>query len=360
MMTKSKLCLSAAFLSAILGLSQAQAADDNVVSVSSWGGTFQDAEREAMFQPFEKATGIKVVEGTQPYGTKIRVMVKSGNIEWDAAEVVPADLFILANEGLLEPIDYSKFDKDVLASYAKDALHKYGVGTVTYGRVIAWNTKKYSQATAPKNWVEFFDVQKFPGRRVLDAGDYTFPPIEYALLGDGVKPDALYPLDFERAYKMLTKIKPFVIKWAKGSSEAPQALVDGEADLAVVSHSRIAQLKEDGAPVDFTMNGDLLKRDYWVIPKGTKHYEAAMKFIEFVSRPEQLAATANKLPVGSPSSKSFDFINPKRAPQLPTYAENLKTAIYISDEWWAETDAKTGMTNRALNVELWNKWAISQ
>lgn len=330
------------------------------IVIASFGGTFQDAQRKTLFKPFEKATGIKVVETTDPYASKIKAMVTSGNVEWDVAEVVPADLFLLEKAGMLEKIDYSKFDKATLEAMEKGVSLPYGVGTITYSRVIAWNTKSYPGDHHPNTFADVWDVKKFPGKRVLDAGDYAFPPTEYALLADGVPADKLYPLDLDRAYRSLSRIRPSVIKWAKGSALAPEALVDGEADIAVVSHGRIAQLKAEGAPVDFTFNQGLLKRDYFVIPKGAKHYKAAMKFIVFASQAKNIAALCSIMPFGPPNKDAFKFIDAKVAKGLPTYPENLRKQLYINDAWWAETDPKTGKSWRETQVDMWNKWVIAK
>jgi putative spermidine/putrescine transport system substrate-binding protein len=361
MRINSRTSIAVALIAAAAAFSIGKVRAAEQVVVSSWGGTFQDAQRKAFFEPFEKATGIKVVEATQPYGSKIKAMVQSGNVEWDVAEVVPADLYLLDRENMLEKIDYSVFDKKTLDALEEGVALPTAVGTISYGRVIAWNTRTFPPGKPhPETFADVWDVKKFPGKRVLDAGDYTFPPIEYALLADGVKPSELYPLDLKRAYASLSRIRPYVLKWAKGSSAAPEALVDDSADIAVVSHGRIAQLKKDGAKVDFTFNQDLLKRDYFVVPKGAKNAKNAMKFIAFVSQARQIAALCSVQPFGSPNKDAYKYISPEIAKGLPTSPQNAKTAIMINDKWWAETDPATKKSWRELNVEEWNKWVIQK
>lgn len=328
------------------------------VVVSSWGGLFQTAERQGEFEPFEKATGIKVVEATMPYASRIKVMEQSGNIEWDVAEVVPSDFYILERLGMLEKINYSYFNSATLSALENGVALPYGVGTVTYGRVISWNTKCFPPGTPhPETMADVWNVKKFPGKRALDSGAYTFPPDEYALLAAGVPADKLYPIDFKLVYKMLTQIRPYVVKWAQSSQIVPEALADGEACAGVASLGRIAQLKREGAPVDYTLNQDLLKRDYWVVPKGAKDAENAMRFIAFASEAKPLAYVSVSQLDGPPNRDAFKYIPATVAKELPTYAENEKTAIYINDKWWAEIDPKTGKSYREANVDLWSAWA---
>ena len=68
--------------------------------VCSWGGSFMDAQREAMFRPFEKATGVKVVEATSP---RVRQDPDHGSElatpEWDVVLVVPSEYIALVDLG---------------------------------------------------------------------------------------------------------------------------------------------------------------------------------------------------------------------------------------------------------------------
>jgi putative spermidine/putrescine transport system substrate-binding protein len=342
---------------ALLGDGVSQGQDKGVVVVASWGGSAQDALRTAMLKPFEKATGIRVIETTGPTIAKIRTMVTANNAEFDVANIPAPDLLVLAKNNFLEKVDYGRIDKAVLADVDPRVIHPHGIGYVFYSKVIAFSTKQYPRGTHPKSWAEFWDVQRFPGPRVIDAGNALVPPIEYALLADGVMPDKLYPLDFERAYRSLGRLKPAVVKWSTTAAMAPQALVDGEAHLAAATVGRIARLKEDGAAVDFEWNQGLLGLDYWAVPRGAKNFENAMKFLEFVSRPEPLAEFSKLQPLGPVNRRAFEFMSAERARMLPSYPEHLQKQVLINAEWWAMTDA-SGKSNIERNQELWSTWSL--
>jgi putative spermidine/putrescine transport system substrate-binding protein len=350
-------CAVALALALGCGASLAEAAEQ--VVVASWGGSFQDTQRATLFKPFEEATGIKVVEATQPYGAKIKAMVESGNTEWDVAEVVASDYILLEKQGLLEKIDYSKFDAETREELGENAMGPFGVLVFSYSRVIAWSTKTFPPGKPhPENFADVWDTGKFPGERVLDAGDYTSPPNEYALIADGVPIDKLYPLDLARSYKSLERIRPHVIKWAESAAVGPQALVDGEADVVVAPQGRLEALKKQGAAIDYTFNQGLLKRDFWVVPKGSKSRESAMKFIAFVSQAKQQAALCSAQPYGPANKLAFKYIDAKVAATLPTDPDNLEKQFVVDDNWWAETDPQTGKSWREQNVILWNKWTV--
>lgn len=49
--------------------------------IAAYGGTGQDAERKACFQPFEAMSGVKVHDFPGADLNKVKAMVDTGNIE---------------------------------------------------------------------------------------------------------------------------------------------------------------------------------------------------------------------------------------------------------------------------------------
>src|SRR5436190_1523361 len=85
------------------------AAQESLTVVSN-GGTIADAQRTAFIAPFVKATGAKVVEDTfNQELAKIRTQVETKNIQWDVVSVTAINEATGCDEGLLEPIDWSKY-----------------------------------------------------------------------------------------------------------------------------------------------------------------------------------------------------------------------------------------------------------
>jgi putative spermidine/putrescine transport system substrate-binding protein len=315
-----------------------------------------DAQREAFFAPFQKETGVNVIEATTPEFNKIRVMVESGNTEWDVVNIVPSDYLALVKLGMLEKIDYSRFDPKILGDVPKNLVFPYGIGNDVYAEGISWSTKAFPNG-GPEGWEDVWNVQKFPGPRMLYSAEWVIRPNEGALMADGVLPATLYPLDLDRSYKSLDKIRPHVVKWATTPAMPGQALVDGDAVVVQAPVNRIQQLKEKGAAVNYTWNQALSQYDLWAIPKGAKNYDNAVKFIEFATRGDRGAALAKLQPVGPVSKSSFDMLPPERAAILPGNPSNVGKLVFINSAWWAATDA-SGKTNIERNVEMWNKWVL--
>lgn len=344
----------------IVGPGPAVAQEKGHVVVASWGGSFQEDQRKAIFEPFEKETGIEVIEATGPSLAKVRAMVESRNTEWDVSGMVPGDLLVLAREGLVEKLDYDNYFKGMMGDIVEEVVHPYGIGNFFYTKVIAFNTEAFpAGGPQPDSWQDVWNVEKFPGPRVVDAGDWVVPPIEYALLADGVAPDKLYPLDFERSYESIGKIKPHVAKFANASAMAPQMLVDGEAVVGAATLGRVVRRKNEGAPIDFSWNQGLIQFDYWIIPKNAPNYENAMKFIEYATRPEVQAAMVKLQLLGPVNLKAFDHLSQERAKALPSYPDNLKKQVFLSADFWASKD-ESGKSMVEKNQEMWNRWSITQ
>ena len=74
------------------------------LTVVSWGGAYQDAQREVFFRPFQQATRTRMLEETWDGGIGVlRSRIASGANTWDVVQVESEELLIGADEGLFEP-----------------------------------------------------------------------------------------------------------------------------------------------------------------------------------------------------------------------------------------------------------------
>src|SRR5690606_23701362 len=175
------------------------------ITVADPGGPFGPAFRKAFYDPFEKATGNKVVNVAREAEptAQFKAMVETKSYTWDVCTLTLSARDILKGQGLLDPIGFSHAD---VPGMMPEAVSPLWMGTDVYSTVLAYRTDRVKNA--PTSWADFFDVEKFPGRRALRKN--PIDTLEQALLADGVSLDQLYPLDVERAYKVLNKIKPHV------------------------------------------------------------------------------------------------------------------------------------------------------
>ncbi|MCE5988522.1 polyamine ABC transporter substrate-binding protein [Pseudomonas sp. LM20] len=330
--------LSASLLT--LACQAAQAADS--LNFVSWGGTTQDAQKEAWAAPFTKATDIKVVQdGPTDYG-KLKAMVESGNVQWDVVDVEADFAQRAASEGLLEPLDFNQIKRDKIdPRFVSD----HGVGSFFFSFVLGYNEGKLG-ANKPVDWTALFDTKAYPGKRAL----YKWPSpgvLELALLADGVAPDKLYPLDLDRAFKKLDTIKKDIVWWG-GGAQSQQLLASGEASLGQFWNGRVYALQQDGAPVGVSWKQNLVMADFLVIPKGAKNKDAAMKFLANASSAEGQAEFANKTAYAPVNVDSVAKLDKDLAQNLPTaYAQDQVTLDFA---YWAK--------NGQAIAARWNEWLV--
>src|SRR3972149_4444323 len=157
-------------------------------------------------------------------------------------------------------------------------------------------------------------------------------------MADGVSKDKLYPLDADRAFKSLDRIKPHIAGGWKKGAQPPQLLTDKEADLGSSWNGRITGEKWKGAAMDVEWNQGIAQYQYYNIPKGAPNRDNALKFIDFAIKPERQARSAELIPYGPTNRKAIALIDKKKAPDLPTYPENLKRQAPFNEEWWLKNE----------------------
>jgi putative spermidine/putrescine transport system substrate-binding protein len=288
-------------------------------------------------------------------------MVEAGNVTIDAASVDYADALRLCDEGLLEPIDASTLPPapdgtpaidDFLPGAVTDCL----VSTDVYSTVYAYDTTKYPE-NPPTTVADFFDLEKFPGKRGIRKG--AKGTLEMALLADGVPPAEIYtvlstPEGLDRAFAKLDTIKADTVWWEAGA-QPPQLLADGEVAMTVAWNGRIFNAAvAEGKPFKIVWDGQVYELEGFVIPKGAPNKDAALEFIKFATGTEPLAHAAEWISYGPPRKSSAPLVGlyqdgkTEMAPNLPTSPENMTNALASDYGFWVDRDTE-------LN-ERFNAW----
>ncbi|MBP9952537.1 MAG: ABC transporter substrate-binding protein [Cypionkella sp.] len=318
-----------------LSLTAAPAVAQDSLSVMSFGGAYQEAQRKAVFETYTATTGIKIDE--QEYGgeiAKIAAMIESGNTTIDVVDVDAPTLLQGCDEGIFETIDWSQIgDK---ADWLSGTTSDCGVGTIVYSTSLAYNAATLE--SGPTALADLFDTAKFPGKRGLWKNPAT--NLEFALLADGVPVDQVYevlgtPEGLDRAFAKLDTIKDSIVWWEAGA-QAPQLLASGEVVMTTAWNGRIHNANKEGQDFRIVWDNQILDSNYWAIPKGAKNIEASMAFIKYAVEPEVLAATTKFIPYGPVRASAGSFVTPEDAANLPTSPENLTVALTLDNAFWAD------------------------
>jgi putative spermidine/putrescine transport system substrate-binding protein len=303
---------------------------DNRLVLAHWGGSYQDAWDEAWVQPFSKEEDVRAIYDGMDVA-KLRSMVENDNVSWDLCCGITPDMGAKEAPELFEPIDY-----DFLGSSAAGIPDRFKeerrIGFELYAEALGYNTKELKGE--PQSWVDFLDVETYPGKRAL-AGYVSELPLEMALLGDGVPPDQLYPLDLDRALKRLDEIRDQIVFY-ENVTQAQQLLQDGEVVMAGAPANRITSAIEEGAPVAIQWNQALTITGYNAVPLGAPHKDTAMKLIKYIVDPKRNARMSNYLPIAPRNEQAIPHINPDKAKLLPTYGDRPEHTVESSKEYYIE------------------------
>jgi len=184
--------------------------------------------------------------------------------------------------------------------------------------VICYSKKKWPGEQHPASWADFWDVEKFPGRRALRTEEMW--TIEAALKADGVKDDAFYPLDVERAFRSLDRIKPHVRTWYSDNSLSQQLIEQEEVDLIAMMNGRATEsILDHHAPFEIVWNEAIFEGGVqgWLVPVGCPNPQGGMRFLDIVGRAEYEAVFARLMYYGPQNSKAYDLIDPEIAKTAP-------------------------------------------
>ncbi|TMJ35268.1 MAG: ABC transporter substrate-binding protein [Alphaproteobacteria bacterium] len=319
---------------AALPIKPALAGDE--LTITSWGGAYQESQRKAYFEPFMKE-GNKVTE--EEYNgeiAKLRAMVESKAVTWDVVDVDTQTALAACAEGVLETIDWSKLGLD-RSKFIGGDLQDCAVPTIVYATVIAYDTSKMPDG--PKTIADVFDLKKFPGKRGLQKN--PFVNLEWALIADGVPQADVYkvlatPEGVDRAFKKLDTIKKDVVWWEAGA-QPPQMLADGQVVMTSAWNGRIYNaVVKDKKPFAIMWDQQGLDWDWWAIPKGGAKVDAAYRFVAFASDPKHQADQTHYISYGPANKDAIPNVDPEILPHLPTADANMKTALVVDPQFWAD------------------------
>jgi len=312
-------------------------AADKTVTIASWGGSYQEAQSKALFQPAAENTGIIVKEETYGGMSDVRLQVQTGAVTLDIVASGSGSASRAAAEGLLEELDYSIID---VSSFYPTLKMKYCVGGDVFSTVYAWNTDTYGDS-GPSSWADFWDVEKFPGKRAYRGK--VAGALEPALMADGVAPEDVYKVldseeGIERAINKIRELKPHIdVFWTSGAQHA-QLMKDGEVDMTTGWNGRFDNAKKDGAQVAYSFNQALLDYDCFAIPKGAPNKDTAMAFLAEISKAEYQANLPKYITYGPTNKAAYDLgvIDEATARALPSHPDNAALQLPVDIEWYAK------------------------
>jgi putrescine transport system substrate-binding protein len=296
-----------------------------VVHVYNWS----DYVAEDTIEKFEQASGIKVVYDVYSENEILEAKLSAGSSGYD---LVFPSLRPFAerqvSQGIYMPIDksklsnYSNLDPALLAGMA-DAdpgnahLVPYMWGTTGLGINVAKVREALGADAALDSWSLLFDpanAQKLAscGISVLDDEQEAFAA---ALIWQGRDPNRTDGDEIEAVKQAYAAIRPHIRSF--NNSQYINSLATGETCLAMGYSGDIAQAaaraEEAGTGLEIAYvipkEGAVRWVDVMAIPSDAPHVDAAHAFIDYLLKPEVIAAISNYVAYANPNIASRSMLD---------------------------------------------------
>ncbi|MGN6360933.1 MAG: extracellular solute-binding protein [Thermomicrobiales bacterium] len=294
------------------------------LTVATTGGALRQALWQAAFVPFQQATGCQVMDVNLPLDTlvpELRRQILTGQTQWD---VLALDAPTIAGLASVGPALFEALNHDTLSQLGLPAAaispNSASILLDTLG--LAYRTAPYA-GRAPTAWPAVWDASStgFPGPRLFPANPVGL--LEIALLAAGVPPDPrrLYPLDLDRAFHSLDRVRPAITDWWAEASRPGAALAQGEADLVLAPAGSLRAAIAGGAIAALAPLPQPQLALALALPLRAPNGDVAQDFLAFTLDTQTQSAFA---------SQGYRPAIPASAKQTPT----TETTFPLDLGWW--------------------------
>src|SRR6056297_1722062 len=300
-------CFELALLICLLGAGAGGAQEP--LTVVSWGGAYERAQRAAVFAPFTRATGIPVRVARYD-GDRATLKRRAATEGWDVIDMLEPAAISACEAGLLRRLDYGAILDDpraARADFAPARLRPCSLPQNVFATVMAYDDRAFP-GVKPTGIADFFDVARFPGKRAIRKSPDNI--LEWALLAEGVPPAQVYDLlstdrGLRLAFRKLDQIRDHILWWTD-PAEPAQMLADGRAAMAAGFNGRFFDAaQQDGAPIAIVWDGRIIGVEGWAIAAATDAPEAARAFVARAVTPEAMARLSERIPYGPARVSAF-------------------------------------------------------
>lgn len=314
----------------------------------------------ALATKFEQETGIRVV--TEVYRSNEELLARLKAREGNYDVVVPSDYMvkILIDQGLLQPVDASTMPNFVNVEGPfrdpwYDPNRRFTVPNMHGTSGYVYDPRQIVGGKLDESWTEFFTPRpEIAGKVVaLDDQRELYQAAAHYL---GIDPCTESPADARRILDVLAAQKPKLAFYTTGTNpnlEDPLAeaiaLIDG-GEVAIAQGwdggARLIRRSVPELAYVIPREGATVWEDAYAVPRGAWHAENAKTFLNWVMRPDNVAAVSNFSGYTNSIAGSDRFMDPdiageQREALAPEILGRLKPSRVCSD------------AARDLNAKVW-------
>lgn len=311
-------------VASVAGAAPAQR-EEKVLNVFTW----PDYIGPTTIEDFEREYGIKVNYDTYDSTEMAEARLLAGRTGYDLVDHAERYSARLIPIGVYQPLDRSKLTNwGNLDPWVLETLNTADPGN-RHGVPYLWGTTGFT-----------YNVRMIRERMPdapLDSGDMIFNPdvvkhfadcgvtfldeptdvIPMAMMYLGRPADSIDPKDLADVEKLLKSVRPYIRYFS--SAKMLVDLPNEEVCIAMSWSGDYAQAmyraEEAGRPVELAYStpreGGLAWFDLWFIPADAPHPHNAHLFLNFLLRPDVIAAVSNETRYAAPNLKALPLVNPE-------------------------------------------------
>lgn len=266
--------------------------------------TWPNYHSQENFDAFAKATGARVQMNVFGSNEEMLAKLQAGGSGWDVFVPTNYTISTYVQLGLIEPLDLSRIPNFDPKAFQERFMAQGTVNGKVYAVPKNWGTTGivYDASRVkgnPDSWKQFWDLTltSASGRTIVH--DYQLTAIGNALKYYGYSFNSLDPKELAEAEKLLIQAKPHLFAI---NSDIQPSLRNGDAWMAMAWTGDASQLHRDNPDMTFVLGkeGGEIWSDFFAIPKGAEHKDAAYAFINYLLDPphNKLEVLAHGYPSG--------------------------------------------------------------
>ncbi len=250
----------------------------------TWGGQWGNAVANNFDAPFQKLTGVEVIQerSSNPADRVTKLKLNLSNQIYDIVSLADSTAPLATAQGVLEELDFSSPRMPNLRRIPGRFRRKDWVAFCYSALGLAYN--RANVKVPPTGFADLWD-KRFKNRLVIPEISHSVGPY---IIPIGAIAAGKDPKDAEAGFEMLKRLVELNPIWAKDTDTLISSLVNGEADISLLYKAQAFTAKDRGADVDwaYPREGALPYMSGCGIAKNTKNLELSESYINLVCDPQ--------------------------------------------------------------------------
>jgi spermidine/putrescine transport system substrate-binding protein len=241
------------------------------------------------FETFAETTGVRTQVNVFGSNEEMLAKLQAGGSSWDVFVPTNYTITTYVELDLIEPLDLAKLPNFVADAYDQRFTAPGTVNGVVYAVPKNWGTTGYVVNSAkvtsnPTTWKAFWDLTMGSASGRTMVHDYQLTTIGNALKYFGYSFNSVDPQELADAEKLLLAVKPHL--FAINSDYQP-SIRSGDAWMSMCWTGDGSQLHRDMPEMTYVLGreGGEIWSDFFAIPKGAPHPDAAYALINYLLDP---------------------------------------------------------------------------